>query len=243
MGRIRWTIAAAALVGGLALSGVALAATATITIDGHVGGKEKPKFDRKKFKPTTIDIDTTTADSANPAAIPPKVVQTVVDFDSKDVKFDHKAVPGCDPSQISSVTTEEAKAICGDAQVGTGQAIANLPFGPGGTRQDFEAVVTAFNRSDTNGILLRLARRSARHHDPVDRGPHRRLEADRHRAADRRRSRSSSLFSTSVGAKKYVQARCKDKKIDYKATFSFSDAPDATASDVQPCKQKKRKRK
>jgi hypothetical protein len=73
MGRIRWTIAAAVFAGGLALSGVALAATATITIDGHVGGKEKPKFDRKKFKATRIDIDTTTADSANPSAIPPKV--------------------------------------------------------------------------------------------------------------------------------------------------------------------------
>ena len=243
MGRMRLAVAAAALVASLAIGGVAHGATATLTIDGQVGGKEKPKFDRKKFKPTTIDIDTTTADSANPAAIPPKVVQTVVEFDSKDVKFDHKAVPGCDPSQISSVTTEEAKATCGDAQVGTGNAIANLPFGPGGTRQDFEAVVTAFNRSDTNGILL---------HSRVDQlGTTTLLTAVLTGGSKLTVTvppigggvGSSSLFSTSVGAKKYVQARCKDKKIDYKATFSFSDAPDATANDVQPCKQKKRKRK
>ena len=141
------------------------------------------------------------------------------------------------------MTTEEAKAICGDALVGDGTAIANLPFGPGGTRQDFEAVVTAFNRSDTNGILL---------HSRVDQlGTTTLLTAVLTGGSKLTVTvppigggvGSSSLFSTSVGAKKYVQARCKDKKIDYKATFSFSDAPDATASDVQPCKQKKRKRK
>ena len=53
---------------------------------------------------------------------------------------------------------------------------------------------------------------------------------------------SSTEFSTTVQAKDYVQARCKDKKIDYRAEFSFSDAGPASDTDVQACKQKKRKR-
>jgi hypothetical protein len=52
---------------------------------------------------------------------------------------------------------------------------------------------------------------------------------------------ASSVFNTSVKAGKYVQARCKSKKIKYKETFSFTDAPDATASDIQKCRQKKGK--
>ena len=125
----------------------AFAKTGVITIDGQVGGKQKPTFDKKKFKPTNIKIDTTTADADDPSALPPKVNQSVVKFDSKDIRFDHTAVPGCDPSQIATATTEDAIAACGDAKVGTGEAVVNLPFGVGGVRQDFPAVVTAFNRS------------------------------------------------------------------------------------------------
>ena len=50
-----------------------------ITVDGQVGGKEKPKFDKKKFKPTNIKIDTTTTDADNPDGLPPKVYQSVVE--------------------------------------------------------------------------------------------------------------------------------------------------------------------
>ena len=35
-----------------------------------------------------------------------------------------------------------------------GSPSSNLPFGVGGTRQDFDADVTAFNRADADGILL-----------------------------------------------------------------------------------------
>ena len=242
MGRMSFGIASLVLVASLAMAGTAVAKTAVITVDGQVGGKEKPKFDKKKFKPTNIKIDTTTADAADPNAMPPKVYQSVVEFDKKNVRFNPDAVPGCEASQIATATTEDALAVCGDAKVGTGLAVVNLPFGVGGTRQDFDADVTAFNRADADGILL---------HSRVTQ-----LQTTTVLTAVLKKSTltvsvppiaggagASSVFNTSVGAKNYVQARCKNKKIKYQETFSFTDAPDATASDVQPCKQKKKKSK
>ncbi len=240
MRRMGYVVASLVLTASLAVAASALAKTGVITIDGQVGGKQKPKFDKKKFKPTNIKIDTTTADADDPNALPPKVYQSVVKFDHKNIRFNHKAVPGCEASQIATATTEDALAACGDAKVGTGLAVVNLPFGVGGARQDFDADVTAFNRSDANGILL---------HSRLDA-----LQTTTVLTAVLKGSTltvtvppiaggagASSVFNTSVGRKDYVQARCKNKKIKYAETFSFTDAPDAHASDTQPCKQKKSK--
>ena len=205
-----------------------------------VGGKEKPKFDKKKYKPTSITVSTTTIDQANPAGLPPKPAQAVILYD-KDIRFDHEAVPGCDPAQIAGTTTEEALAACGPAKVGTGSAVANLPFGVGGTRQDFPAVVTGFNRSDLNGIVLH-SRVTALGTTTLLLGELHGQELTIEVPPIAGGAGSSSEFSTTVQAKDYVQARCKNKKIDYTATFSFRDGtPDASATDQQPCKQKKRK--
>ena len=126
----------------------------TQTVDGVLGGKEKPKFDKKKFKKTSVKVTTTTADADNPSGMPPKANTAIITFDKKDVKFDSKAVPGCDPNAIENTTTDAALAACGNSEVGTGHGSAALPFGVGGTRQDFDANVAAFNRSDAKGILL-----------------------------------------------------------------------------------------
>ena len=82
-------------------------APSIVTVDGVIGGKEKPKFDKKKFKATRSG-QTTTIDPDNPAGLPPKANQAVIDYDKKDVKFDPDAVPGCKPSQIAGTTTEAA---------------------------------------------------------------------------------------------------------------------------------------
>ncbi len=237
------TTGAVILAGSIIGAPAALAAPAVVTVDGQMTGKETPKLDKKKFKGVEITVATTMADQANPAGLPPKPTQVVVTYDKKNVKFDNDAVPKCDPSQIAGTTTEAARDACGDAEVGTGRAVANLPFGAGGARQDFIADVTAFNRADTEGILL-----------------HSRLGAPLNTTTLLTATLSkgyiltvtvppiaggagsSSEFSTTVKAGKYVQARCKNKTIDYDAVFSFSDAPEATASDEQQCKRKKSKK-
>jgi hypothetical protein len=238
MRKKRYLIGATGLaVSALAVS-IAIAAPATQSIESELGGKTTPKFHKKKFKKTVIEVTTETSDAANPAGIPPKATKAVIKFDKKNVKFDPKAAPTCDPNVIENTSTQAALAACGDALVGKGSAVASLPLGAG-TRQDFDAVVNAFNRADAKGILL-----------------HSRVEALGTTVVLKGVLKGSTLsvdvpplgggvgaiakFNTKVKKGKYVQGRCKNKKIKTTSTFTFSDAPTATAKDTQKCKQKKK---
>ena len=126
----RFLIGACVLASCVAIPASAFgAAAATQTIEAQVGGKEKPKADKKKFKGTTIYVKTTTADAADPAAMPPKASRAVINFPKSNMKFDPGAAPGCAQSQIANTTTDAAKAACGSSHVGTGKATAALPFG------------------------------------------------------------------------------------------------------------------
>jgi hypothetical protein len=218
-------------------AGSAMALTPVQTIDGELGGKATPKFDKKKFKKTSVEVTTTTSDADNPSGMPPKAIKADIKFDKKDMKFDTKAAKGCDPNAIENTTTEAALSACGSAKVGSGSAVAALPFGAGGTRQDFPATVTAFNRSDAKGVLL---------HSRVDSlgttvvlkgslsGTNLSIDIPPLGGG----VGAISEFNAKIKKGKYVQARCKSKKIKYQGTFTFSDAPAATSSDKQKCKRK-----
>jgi hypothetical protein len=235
----RFLIGAFVLAISVFVSSAAFGATAAIqTIDGQLGGKEKPKFDKKKFKATSVFVETTTADASNQAAMPPKANNARITFDNKDVKFNPAAVPGCTNSQIAGTTTEAAKQACPDSIVGAGDATASLPFGVGGTRQDYPVVVTAFNNGDSPGVLL---------HSRVDSlGTTTTLVGTLNGVVLNvvvpplgGGVGAIAQFNTTVQAKDYIQGRCKDKKIDYEGQFTFSDGtPTATATDEQACKQK-----
>ena len=215
----------------------ASAITPTQTIVGEVGGKATPKFDKKKFKATSVEVTTETADADNPAGMPPKATKGLVKFDKQDVKFNTKAVPGCDPNTIENTSTQTALASCGSSKVGSGSAIAALPFGVGGTRQDFPAVVEAFNRSDAKGILL---------HSRVDSlgttvvlkgalsGANLSIDIPPLGGG----TGAIAKFTSKIKKKNFVQARCKSKTIHYTGTFNYSDAVPATGKDTQKCKRK-----
>jgi hypothetical protein len=236
--RIMGGIAAtAALVVGIA--GVAIGAPAVQTIDAEVGGKTTPKLDKKKFKKSSIDVTTTTSDQANPAGIPPKATEAKITFDKKNLKFDTKAAPTCDPNEIENTTTENALAACGDAVVGTGSGIAALPLGPGGTRANFNAVVTAFNRADAKGILLHSRVGAPLNTTVVLKGTIKGTTLTVDVPPIGAGVGAIAEFNTKVKKGKYVQARCTNKKIKTTSTFTFSDAPPADATDTQKCKQKK----
>lgn len=232
----RYLIGAVVAVLVASVAAVAIGAPANQTIDVIVGGKAKPKFDKKKFKKTKIDVTTATFDEANPDGIPPKANKAVIKFDKKNIKFDTKAAPTCLPNQIENTTTEAAKAACGPAQVGSGSAIASLSFG--GARQDFNAVVTAFNRGDGKGILLHSRVVPPLNTTVVLLGSIRgtTLSVDIPPLAGG--TGAIAEFKTVVKKGKYVQARCKNKKIKTNSTFYFNDADPASATDKQKCKQK-----
>jgi hypothetical protein len=237
----RYLVGALALAISMLFASSALAITnVTQTVDGVLGGKEKPKFDKKKFKKTSVKVTTTTADADNPSGMPPKANTAIITFDKKDVKFDSKAVPGCDPNAIENTTTDAARAACGDSEVGQGSAQAALPFGVGGTRQDFGANVVAFNRSDAKGILLH-SRVDALGTTVVLKGTLNGVVLTVDIPPLGGGVGAIAEFDTFVKAGKYIQGRCKDKKINYTGEFRFNDAPTAVAQDEQRCKQKKKK--
>ena len=231
------------LIGGLAVvaalamgvTGVAIGAPATQTIDVIIGGKAKPTLPKKEFKKTSIDVTTTTTDAANPAGIPPKATKAVIKFDPKDVKFDPKAAPKCDPNEIENTTTEAADAACGPAQVGSGSAVAVLPFG--GSIQRFPAVVTAYNRADAKGILLH-SRVPDLSTTVVLKGVLNKTTLSVDIPPLGGGVGAIGEFKTVVKKGKYVQARCSDKSLKTTSTFTYSDAPQASASDKQKCKPK-----
>jgi hypothetical protein len=230
-------IGALAVTGALAvgITGVAIGAPATQTLDVIIGGKAKPTLPKKEFKKTSIDVTTTTSDQANPAGIPPKAVRAVLKFDPKDVKFDPKAAPTCDPNQIENTTTETAMSVCGQAKVGSGTAIAALPVG--GARQNFDAVVTAFNRADAKGILLH-SRVNALGTTVVLKGVLNKTTLSVDIPPLGGGVGAIAEFKTKVQKGKYVQARCSDKSLKTTSTFTYSDAPSTTVSDTQKCKGK-----
>jgi hypothetical protein len=63
--------------------------------------------------------------------LPPTLKQVVVDFD-RDGRLDVAGLPTCAPETISGASTEEARALCKGAMVGTGklEALVALPSGP-----------------------------------------------------------------------------------------------------------------
>jgi hypothetical protein len=226
-----------AVAGALAvgITGVAIGAPAVQTIDVIVGGKAKPALPKKEFKKTSIDVTTTTTDAANPAGVPPKTEKAVIKFDPKDIKFNTKAAPKCDPNAIENTTVAAADAACGQAEVGTGSGVAALPFG--GSVQRFPAIVHAYNRADTKGILLH-ARVDALGTTVVLKGVINKTTLSVDVPPLGGGVGAIAEFQTKVKKGKYVQARCSDRKLKTTSTFTYSDAPAATASDTQKCRQK-----
>jgi hypothetical protein len=234
-----YLIGALGLALALAVSSVAISAPAIQTLDVVVGGKNKPKLPKNEFKKTSIEVTTTVSDAANPSGIPPKANRAVLNFSKKNLKFKAGARPDCQPSQIENTTTEAALAACNDAKVTKqGDAMVALPLGPGGSRQDFPGVVTGFNDASQKGILL--------HVRVPDLGTTAVLSGkivggnklDVTIPPIGGGAGSVAEFHVLVKAGKYVQARCKKKKIKTSSTFTFNDAPPASVTDTQRCKRK-----
>ena len=73
----------------------------------------------------------------------PPALQTVDIHAPEELKFTSKGIDECDPASIAGQTPDQARAICPDAQLGTGQASALGIATPG--------PVTLFNGTKQNG--------------------------------------------------------------------------------------------
>jgi len=237
MRKKRFLIAGLGLAISIVVAGTAISAPAIQTMDVEVGGKSAPKFDKKKFKPTSLKFSSKVSDAANPSGIPPKATKVALKFDSKDFKFNTKAVPGCSPSALENTTTDAAKSACAKSVIGSGNGVAALPLGAGGGRADFPAVITAFNKSGGSGILLHARVGPPVNSTVVLNGSVKRTTLNVNLPPIAGGGGAIASFTVKVSKKDYVQARCTDKKLATTGTFTFRDAPTVTVKDTQKCKQ------
>ena len=165
----------------------------TQTVDGVLGGKEKPKFDKKKFKKTSVKVTTTTADADNPSGMPPKANTAIITFDKKDVKFDSKAVPGCDPNAIENTSTDAALAACGSSQGRDRSRLGGAPVRRRRHAAGLRCQRDCVQPLGREGHPAALAGRRARH----DGRPQGHAERHRPRRSTSRRSAAASARSPS----------------------------------------------
>jgi hypothetical protein len=145
------------LLGALALAvAAAIPATASAAVTSQtISASVSPtKVSTKTPAPVSLTVKTDSSWSAYspaPTAPTPTTNAADIDFDN-DFVFNTKApVKTCNPTLLAGTTTDQAKAACGAAQVGTGSATLNGVVGPR------TAVVTAFNGTPVGGqpqILL-----------------------------------------------------------------------------------------
>jgi hypothetical protein len=115
----------------IAIAAIATAKKASTTVKaGNLvltfgGGFSPDKMPKSEYVPVTVDIfgKIKTSDGTHPSAFR----ETTVDVD-KDLKVNVKGLPVCKPSQLEAQDTKAALRVCGDAELGTGTAHAEVAF-------------------------------------------------------------------------------------------------------------------
>jgi hypothetical protein len=123
-----WVLGVVVALASVGIASIASAAPNTQSITAKIKPTKLPKTTRA---PISIDVNTFSTNPSNPQQVPFATTLALVDFD-KNVKFQQKGYPTCDPSQFGSQsTTQDVKAACPDSIIGSGTATVLLKSGPG----------------------------------------------------------------------------------------------------------------
>jgi hypothetical protein len=148
MNRKRLTVAAAALI-ALATASLARAQettnTATFTAAIRPALQPKPNTGRASLE----FVVTTGATEPNPVS---PMTRAIFYFDN-DLHFRVRGLPQCPPLAITGKNTEQAKAVCGRAIVGSGSALIALQGDPA---DPSPLTITAFNGTSQGGAPVLL---------------------------------------------------------------------------------------
>jgi hypothetical protein len=225
------------------------------------------KLSKKKFKPAQIYIEILTKDNTtdptNPEQ-PPSATRTKVNF-PKNMKFNTKAAPKCKASeaQLQNTTTQQAIDLCGKksvVSVGGGKLPSSAGHSTGtsawvtidtpgpGTTLEVPVAVVALNGTKKNQLYLHSRAESLgvttvltgklKSGKKAPKGYGSQLDVSIPPLA----LGAIRRFTTTVKDGKYVQARCKTKKMKFQAITTFSNWVKPTATDdyKTKCKQKKK---
>jgi hypothetical protein len=246
-----------------AILGLALAATPSFAVADPIQSittKLKPKkLPKKRYRPAQIRVEIitgpNTGDPASPEQ-PPSAFRTKVNF-PKNMKFDTKQVPRCKgtEAQLQNTTTKQATKVCKRKSIvsrGTG-----LPTGPAptigtsawvtvdlpgpGTTLGVPVVVTAFNGSKKNQIFL---------HSRADSVNNTSILVGRLQKGPKGFGRQLNVkippllagaiarFTATVQNGRYVQARCKTKRMRFQAITRFTNHPTVKDDFNLKCKRR-----
>jgi hypothetical protein len=237
---------------GLALA-IGIASVAVGANSQKITGEFKPNtnLSKTKFKGGSVNVITETGDTDGNVS---PAVRAQVSFDD-DMSFFTKGLPTCRESELTQTTTAQAKAKCGDAQVGAGGATVAIGGNPDPSAST-AAVVTAFNGVPKNGkpvillhsranafglttVLVGVLNKLGRAGDFGWRLDVRIPELAFNSAITRFQVKVQKRFRFRGKRRNYVSARCGDrnKTLNYKGKFFFNDTPDysRTATDGQRC--------
>lgn len=113
-------LALCAALAGSAVGENVRAGEVEISIDGKVTPKKLPK---NTPAPIALTVFGSIKDSSGPH--PPALKTLALEFD-KHGHINTKGLPTCSPGKLQSTLTAQAKKVCGDALVGTGNVSANI---------------------------------------------------------------------------------------------------------------------
>jgi len=264
----KYLLAALGALAALACVNVAVAGADIQSIDAKLTPN---KLSKKTFKPAqiAITIETQNNDQATDSPVnfqnqPPAATRTIVDFPS-NMRFNTESVPHCkvDSTALANTTTEAATDLCGKKSIvsvgekpPTGQTFwqpkktgAVQRVGAAVDWTDYSFVVTAFNGKKKNTIYLHargtllpitavlVGKLTGHQSKSLSNGPS--LDV----AVPVLAAGGIKTFKTTVKNGKYVQARCKQKKMTYGARTTFDSGVDTDhtptkATSTQKCTQK-----
>jgi hypothetical protein len=224
------------------------------TIEGKITPK---KLDKKKYKPAKlfVDVETKVDRQSDPNADqPPSANRTIVDF-PKNLKFNTDAVKHCkveakpgEPDPLDGTTTEQAKQLCGSKSVvsvdpTSAHVTVDLdPNSPDSPTIPVDVTVTAFNGKKDNTIYLHARTNPPFNITSVLIGKLKKGPSGYGSSLDVNieplQAGSIDSFITTVKNGKYVQARCKSKTNNWRATTYFTNHPSVQDEFQSKCTQK-----
>jgi hypothetical protein len=241
-------------VSAIAFAGGGAAAENVSEVTGQVSGKAKPKFDKKKFKKTSLFTQVQT-DYGTPTGDPEvHSEQVLIDF-GKNLKIKTGVVPRC-TANTSTMTTSEARSACASSFIGSGQAKAHIFDGDATPLNFNDFVVSVFNGPGNNQLILHafsptLTGGAVGPGNPANivgdivKSPAGKKYGKRLAVTDVSDVQSDLgglyFFNATIKKGKYIQARCKSKKMLWRATWVYDDGSSDTDTFSQKCKRKKKK--
>jgi len=239
-------------IAGAMTVGVVSFATADESIQTEVGKVSPTKLSKKTYKNVKF-VNTITTQNVPGTNQPPSANRTILDL-SKNLKFNNKKTPYCKTDEAGlelAATTDDAKQVCGKkslvSQDSGSTAQVRVDQGPMAPPLEIPVQVLAFNENGNKLLLF------SKPQDPFAGIPASILVGKLKKSKSGKKygkaldvtipplaAGAISFFEVTIPKSKYIQGRCKSKKMYFQAETFFDGGTSTKDSYFKKCKQKKK---